>query len=119
MNYTFIDNSAPERLRAAAEDNYNVIAYYDGGRFDARVSYTHRGEYLLTPATGLEPKQLFYPRRYLSASLNYRLPNGLRLRLAGANLTDEADIRHHEGLIRQYIDYGRRISLSIRGNLAR
>ena len=119
LNYTFIDNSAPERLRAAAEDNYNVIAYYDGGRFDARVSYTYRGEYLLTPATGLEPKQLFYPRRYLSASVNYRLPNGMRLRLAGANLTDEADIRHHEGLIRQYIDYGRRISLAIRGNLAR
>ena len=119
LNYTFIDNSAPERLRAAAEDNYNVIAYYDGGPFDARVSYTYRGEYLLTPATGLEPKQLFYPRRYLSASINYRLPNGMRLRLAGANLTDEADIRHHEGLIRQYIDYGRRISLSIRGNLAR
>jgi len=43
----------------------------------------------------------------------------LRIRLAGANLTDEADIRHHEGLIRQYIDYGRRISLSIRGNLVR
>ena len=119
LNYTFIDNSAPERLRAAAEDNYNVIAYYDGGPFDARVSYTYRGEYLLTPATGLEPKQLFYPRRYLSASINYRLPNGLRIRLAGANLTDEADIRHHEGLIRQYIDYGRRISLSIRGNLVR
>ena len=117
LNYTYIDNSAPNRLRAAAEDNYNVIAYYDGGRFDARVSYTYRGEYLLTPATGLEPMQLFYPRRYLSASINYRLPNNLRLRLAGANLTDEADVRHHQGLIRQYIDYGRRISLSIRGNV--
>ena len=117
LNYTYIDNSAPERLRAAAEDNYNAIVYYDGGPFDVRVSYTYRGEYLLTPATGLEPRELFYPRRYLSASINYRLPNGMRLRLAGANLTDEADIRHHEGLIRQYIDYGRRISLSIRGNL--
>jgi iron complex outermembrane receptor protein len=117
LNYTYIDNSAPKRLRAAAEDNYNVIAYYDGGRFDVRLSYTYRGEYLLTPATGLQPMQLFYPRQYLSASLNYRLPNGMRLRLAGANLTDEADVRHHEGLIRQYIDYGRRISLSIRGNV--
>ena len=117
LNYTYIDNSAPERLRAAAEDNYNAIVYYDAGPFDLRVSYTYRGEYLLTPATGLEPRQLFYPRRYLSASINYRLSNGMRLRLAGANLTDEADIRHHEGLIRQYIDYGRRISLSIRGNL--
>ena len=117
LNYTYIDNSAPERLRAAAKDNYNAIVYYDGGPFDLRVSYTYRGEYLLTPATGLEPRQLFYPRRYLSASINYRLPNGMRLRLAGANLTDEADIRHHEGLIRQYIDYGRRVSFSIRGNL--
>ena len=98
-------------------DNYNAIVYYDGGPFDLRVSYTYRGEYLLTPATGLEPRQLFYPRRYLSASINYRLPNGMRLRLAGANLTDEADIRHHEGMIRQYIDYGRRVSFSIRGNL--
>ena len=117
LNYTYIDNSAPERLRAAAKDNYNAIVYYDAGPFDLRVSYTYRGEYLLTPATGLQPKQLFYPRRYLAGSINYRLPNGMRLRLAGANLTDEADIRHHEGLIRQYIDYGRRISFSIRGNL--
>ncbi len=117
LNYTFIDNSDPGRLRSAAEDNYNAIAYYDGGRFDARISYTYRGEYLLTPATGLEPMQLFSPRRYLSASINYRLPNGMRVRLAGANLTDEADVRHHRGLIRQYIDYGRRISLSIRGNV--
>ena len=118
LNYTFIDNSAPERLPAAAEDNFNIIAYYDGGRVDARMSYTYRGEYLLTPATGLEPFESFSPRGYLSASINYRLPNGMRLRLAGSNLTDQADVRHHRGLIRQYIDYGRRISLSIRGNLS-
>lgn len=117
LNYTYIDNSAPDRLRAAAEHNYNVIIYYDGGPFDIRASYTYRGEYLVTPATGLEPRELFHPRRYLSASISYRLRNGLRFRLAGANLTDEADIRHHEGLVRQYIDYGRRVSLSVRGNL--
>ena len=116
MNYTYIDNSAPERLAAAAEDNYNLIVYYDDGKIDARVSYTFRGEYLRLPATGLEPSEFFSERPNLVASVSYNINNNLQARLSGRNLTDKADNRHFGPLSRQYIDYGRRISLNITGS---
>lgn len=114
FNYTYIDNSDPLRLRAASQDNYNIILFYDNGKLDFRTSYTFRDEYLRSPAASdHELPESFGERGNLNANLTYSFTDNIRVRLSGRNLTDEADYRFHGPTVRQYIDAGRRISLSM------
>ena len=116
-NYTFIDNSAPDRLQAAAEDNYNLILYYDDGRIDARLSYTFRGEYLGELGNEPNPNEIYGEREFLAGLISYQINDNFEVFLNGANLTNAAQNRFRQGpLARQYQDFGRSISLGLRGN---
>jgi len=117
-NYTYIDNSAPDRLRAAAEDNYNLIVYFDNQLLDVRVSYTYRGEYLFNPGVGVNPDELFSPRKFLAANVTYHINDKLQLFFNAANITDEPGNRFHRGgLVRQYQDFGQSFTIGINGQL--
>lgn len=115
-NYSFIDNSAPERLRAAAKHNYNLVAYYDDGTFDARVSYTRRGKFLYAPAVETTPDELVQAREFLVVNATYHLNRNLEIFVNAANLTNAAGNRFHKGgLTRQFQDFGRRFTFGITG----
>ena len=113
-NYTYINNSAPERLRNAAESNYNFIVYYDDGTWNSRISYTYRGSYLKTAAIGLEPAEYYSPYGQLTASVNYKVNKHFKVKLSARNLLDNATNYYNDVLARQYNDYGRRIGLDLR-----
>ena len=115
-NYTFIDNSAPDRLRAAAEDNYNAVLYFDNGVVDARLSYTYRGEYLFNVPIGTSPAEIFEEREFLAVNVSYRVNDNIEVFVNGSNLTDNAGNRFHEGgLARQFQDFGRSVTFGITG----
>ena len=116
-NYTYIDNSAPDRLRAAAEDNYNIVLYFDNKVLDARLSYTFRGDYLFDTAIGSTPPEIFQEREFLAVNVTYHINDNLELFLNGSNLTDDPGNRIHEGgLARQYQDFGRAITVGVTGH---
>lgn len=116
VNYTYINNSAPDRLQAAAEDNYNIVVYYDDGRFDARLSFTYRGEYLGEPGNAPNPDEYFAPTEYLVGRVSYKISDRFEIFANGANMTNDALNRYREGpLVRQYADFGVRYSIGLRG----
>ncbi|WP_163932885.1 TonB-dependent receptor [Paraferrimonas sp. SM1919] len=115
-NYTYIDNSAPERVVAASKHNYNAMLYYSIPGFNAKVSYTYRDKFLRELADGEVPEVMNAPRGNLSASISYKPLKFLTIRLNGSNLTGEADSRYFNGINwnNQFIDYGRRFTLGVK-----
>jgi len=118
-NYTYVDNSAPERLRAASKNNYNLMFYYSGDSLNAKISYTYRDGYLLSLSEGVVPAIYNEARGNLSASVKYQISENVSVNLSGTNLTDEADVKYYEGVNwnNQFIDYGRRFTLGVKVKL--
>lgn len=49
VNYTYIDNSAPDRIVGASTHNFNLSGYYETDKLGMRLSYTWRDKYLFSP----------------------------------------------------------------------
>ncbi len=118
-NYTYVDNSAPERLRAASKNNYNLMFYYSGDNLNAKISYTYRDGYLIFLPDGIVPAIYNEARGNLSASVKYKITDNVSVNLSGTNLTGESDVKVLDGINwnNQFIDYGRRFTLGIKVNL--
>ena len=92
------------------------VVYYDDGRFDARLSFTYRGEYLGEPGNAPNPDEYFAPTEYLVGRVSYKISDRFEIFANGANMTNDALNRYREGpLVRQYADFGVRYSIGLRG----
>ncbi|MDO6745833.1 TonB-dependent receptor [Gilvimarinus sp. 1_MG-2023] len=96
-NYTILDNSltgesdlniptAPEGL---AENTYNLVAYYENDRFNARILYNYKDKYVERIERDMYP---VYRDSYgqLDLSLGFYVTENIKLSLEGINITEEA-----------------------------
>lgn len=76
-------------LPGLSETSYNLVGYYDNGKFDARVAYAWRSDFLqaFSGAFGVPRFQEDFGQ--LDVSANYRITDNLVLQLQALNLTDE------------------------------
>ena len=124
-NYTLLDSSLAGEsalgiqtpMPGLAERTWNLTAYYENPRFDARVSYNHKSEYVESIGYNMYP---IYRDAYgqLDVSIGVRLADNLKLSLKGINLTDEATTGYtmDPAFPTMYELSGRRISLGLRAD---
>lgn len=124
-NYTFLDSSLAGEsdlgiltpMPGLSEKTYNVTVYYENDRFDARVSYNHKSEYVESIGYDLYP---IWRDAYgqLDVSIGYRLTDKIKISLKGINLTDEETTGYtmDPSFPTMYERSGRRISLGVRAD---
>ncbi|MGO1073779.1 TonB-dependent receptor [Lysobacter sp. CA199] len=124
-NYTWLDSSLAGEsdlgiltpMPGLAEKSYNLTLYYDNDRFDARVSYNHKGEYVEAIGYDMYP---IWRDAYgqVDFSIGYRITDNIKLSLKGINMTDEATSGYtmDPSFPTMYEKSGRRISLGIRAD---
>jgi len=96
-NYTSLDSSLAGEsalgiqtpMPGLADEAYNLTLYYDNERFDARVSYNHKGDYVESLGYNMYP---IWRDAYgqTDVSIGYRVSDNVKLTLKGINITDEA-----------------------------
>ncbi|WP_206860493.1 TonB-dependent receptor [Lysobacter changpingensis] len=124
-NYTWLDSSLAGEsslgiltpMPGLAEKTYNVTFYYDNDRFDARVSYNHKGEYVESIGYDMYP---IWRDAYgqVDFSIGYRINDHLKISLKGINMTNEATTGYtmDPSFPTMYEMSGRRISLGLRAD---
>ncbi len=124
-NYTVLDSSLAGEsslgirtpMPGLAEKSWNFTAYYENARFDARVSYNYKDEYVESIGYNMYP---IWRDAYgqLDISVGYRVNDHLKLSLKGINLTDEETSGYtmDPSFPTMYEKSGRRISLGLRAD---
>lgn len=122
-NYTSLDSSLAGEsslgiqtpMPGLADEAYNFTLYYDNDRFDARVSYNHKGEYVESLGYNMYP---IYRDAYgqTDISIGYRVTDNVKVSLKGINITDEETTGYtmDPSFPTMYELSGRRISLGVR-----
>lgn len=122
-NYTSLDSSLAGEsslgiqtpMPGLAEETYNVTLFYDNDRFDARVSYNYKDEYVEGLGYNMYP---IYRDGYgqTDVSIGYRIADNIKLSLKGINITDEETTGYtmDPSFPTMYELSGRRVSLGIR-----
>ncbi len=87
-NYTYVDGEADggKPLNGTSENTYNVSAWYENSRFNARVNYSYRSSFY----AGVSRADNFYQDDFatVSASLGFKATDWLTISLDGLNLND-------------------------------
>ncbi len=122
-NYTSLDSSLAGEsalgiktpMPGLAEQTYNFTLYYDNARFDARVSYNYKDEYVESLGYNMYP---IYRDGYgqTDISVGYWVTDNVKLSLKGINVTDEATTGYtmDPSFPTMYELSGRRLSLGVR-----
>lgn len=79
-------------LNGQSREAYNFTLYYDNGRFDARVSASHRGEYnrnAISGRTNGNDTDFTRSATYVDMSTSYEFNDNFKLSLEALNLTEE------------------------------
>lgn len=124
-NYTMLDSSLAGEsdlgistpMPGLSEKTYNFTVYYENDRFDARVSYNHKDEYVESIGYDMYP---IWRDAYgqLDVSIGYRLTDNVKISLKGINMTDEETTGYtmDPSFPTMYERSGRRVSLGIRAD---
>ena len=87
-NYTYVDGEARggKPLNGTSENTWNLSAWYENDRFNARVNYSYRSSFY----AGVSRADNFYQDDFgtLSASLGFKATDWLTISLDGLNLND-------------------------------
>jgi iron complex outermembrane receptor protein len=87
-NYTYVDGDADggKPLNGTSENTYNLSAWYENDRFNARVNYSYRSSFY----AGVSRTDNFYQDDFdtVSASLGFKATDWLTISLDGLNLND-------------------------------
>lgn len=130
LNYTFVDSkiqyltstgaaSLKTDLTGLSKNAYNGTLFYEGEQLSARVSYTHRDEYLTqVPATeaGFDVHGMSAVNT-VDASVSWRIDDKLEISVEGINLTNEPSdewVGAASQLPLQYTETGRQVLLGLR-----
>jgi TonB-dependent receptor len=124
-NYTMLDSSLAGEsdlgirtpMPGLSEKTWNLTAYYEKERFDARVSYNHKSAYVESIGYGMYP---IWRDAYgqLDVSIGYRITDNITVSLKGINLTNEITSGYtmDPSFPTMYEASGRRISLGLRAD---
>jgi iron complex outermembrane receptor protein len=124
-NFTMLDNSLtgesdlgiPTPPEGLADETYNLTAYYENEKFDARISYNYKDKYVESIASDMYP---VYRDAYgqTDLSLGYQVIDNIKVVLEGINITDEETSAYtiDPAFPTMYEFSGRRISLGVRAD---
>jgi iron complex outermembrane recepter protein len=124
-NYTMLDSSLAGEsdlgiktpMPGLADKAYNFTLYYENDRFDARVSYNYKGEYVESIGYNMYP---VYRDAYgqTDFSIGYRITDNIKLSLEGINITNEKTTGYtmDPSFPTMYETSGRRLALGIRAD---
>lgn len=124
-NYTMLDSSLAGEsdlgiktpMPGLADKAYNFTLYYENDRFDARVSYNYKGEYVESIGYNMYP---IYRDAYgqTDFSIGYRITDNIKLSLEGINITNEKTTGYtmDPSFPTMYETSGRRLALGIRAD---
>lgn len=124
-NYTMLDSSLAGEsdlgiktpMPGLSDKTYNATVYYENERFDARLSYNHKSEYVESIGYNMYP---IWRDAYgqLDVSIGYRITDNIKVSLKGINLTDEVTSGYtmDPAFPTMYEKSGRRISLGLRAD---
>lgn len=89
VDYTFGDEIVTERLFGLSKNSYNLTAYYENDRFDARVSVAYRDDYL-TATSGTNNRFEGYDGTFnVDMSMGYKINDNVDVTFEALNLTDD------------------------------
>ncbi|MCI4569128.1 TonB-dependent receptor [Lysobacter sp. CFH 32150] len=115
-NYTYADGETGDGspMLGTSDNTYNVGAYFENDRFNARVNYTYRSEFY----SGLDRNSAFFQDEIdnVSASLGYKISDHFSLALDLMNLNNPKTKYYAESKERPRSIYenGRQYYLSLR-----
>lgn len=109
-NYTYVDEAELDSgspMRNVSKDSYNFTLYWEGEKFQARISNSYRGEYY-TNTNSANPWQnrKVDDSNYVGVSASYDVTDQLRITFKGVNITDESKYEYEtEGVARLVLDH--------------
>ncbi len=123
VNYTRLDPGS-QTILGLAENNYNIVGYYEQERFAVRLSYNYRDDYVeCTVNCGSTSPEVGYRREAgyldLSSSVNFAaFGQDLTLSFEALNLTDEEEYSFYgyENRANTLNRPGRQYILGLRGS---
>lgn len=124
-NYTLLDSSLAGEstlgiqtpMPGLAERSWNATAYFENDRFDARLSWNQKSEYVESIGYGMYP---IWRQAYgqLDVALGWQISERIKLSLKGINMTNEhaGGYTMDPAFPTMYEMSGRRISLGLRAD---
>jgi len=123
LNYTALESSLASEsdlgieapMPGLSDKAYNLTVYYDNDRFDARLAYNYKSEYVEAIGYSMYP---IWRDAYgqLDFSIGYRIGENIKISLKGINMTDKETTGYT--MDRKYPTMyelsGRRVSLGVR-----
>ncbi|WP_372390607.1 TonB-dependent receptor [Xanthomonas sp. NCPPB 3582] len=133
-NYTYVDSEAPSPtatdtngqaltvpLEGLSKNSYNAILSYENKRFQGRVAYNWRSDWLVTTAGNGTGNLPVYNKGFgqLDASLRFNLNDVWSISLDGVNLLDTRRESYlgNESRYRDFVINDRRYGLTLRASL--
>lgn len=121
--YSYIDSQTPFvnartgaglPIEGLSKNNYNLVGYYEKGRFGARLAYNYRSTFLRAISSGGEGA-FVAPIGQLDASVRYAITDKITLSFEAANLTNFSQVEFTgvEEARSLYAKYGRRYTLGL------
>ena len=111
-NYTYTDSSAnfgvandvrSQGLPGLSKNSYNLVGYYDDGRFDARFSFSRRARYLAQFSDDFGVPRFTDPYGQLDFSTNYEINDSFSIQAQVLNVTKAQAVNKSSAL---YMPYG-------------
>ncbi len=111
-NYSYTDSSAnfgqvndvrSQGLPGLSKNSYNLVGYYDDGRFDARFSYSRRARYLAQFADDFGVPRFTDPFGQLDFSMNFDINDNFAVQMQVTNVTKAQAVNKSTAL---YLPYG-------------
>ena len=109
-NYTFLDEAELDSGREmvnVSKDSYNFTLYWEGEKFQARITNSYRGEYY-SNINSDNPWQnrVVDDSNYVGVSASYDVTEQLKITFKGVNITDESKHEYEtEGVARLVLDH--------------
>jgi len=109
----------PLNFVGLSKNSYNLTVFYQKKRWEGRLRYTYRDNFLVSESIDIANGQPLYTddRGQLNGSISYRINKTFRMTLQGVNLTKEMKVQpgvFAGGPIARMSDADRRVSISLR-----
>lgn len=104
-NYTYVDaeTDSGNHMTNVSRDSYNFTLYWEGDKFQARISNSYRGEYYSNLSSGatLWQTRVIDDSNIVGVSASYDINDQFKLTFKGINILDEAMYEYEtEGVAR-------------------
>jgi iron complex outermembrane recepter protein len=119
-NYTYVDaeTDSGRPMQNVSQGSYNLTLYWEGEKFQARISNAYRGEYYSNLSSGATAWQtrVIDDTNFVGVSASYDVTDQLKISFKGVNIFDESVHEYEtEGVARMVRDHSSGASYFIGG----